>query len=210
VWWARAHHTGGELGGQTLFAVLSAEFPAGMTVDLPDVRRPARWQAAVQLGADGQQVHAVEVNEPDVPLLWYVELPEPTEAPAATSLVAFSDSRQREGRLLTAAEARDAGVTAAQQVAAVRWWPGTGLVHQLYVGAQHRGHGLARKLVQAAYALQACRGLPALHGDGRRTDLGEVWRRSLPDAIADRMAPLSQVMPPMTPESDLGINGLRR
>jgi GNAT superfamily N-acetyltransferase len=204
VWWARAHHTGG--GGRlTLFAVLSAEFPAGMTVDLPDVRRPARWQVAVRLDADGQRVHAVEVNEPDVPLLWYVEVPDPTADPAATSLVAFSDSRQREGRLLTAAEARDAGVTAAQQVAAVRWWPRTGLVHQLYVGAQHRGHGLARKVVQAAYALQACRGLPALYGDGRRTDLGEEWRRSLPDAIAGRMAPLSQVMPPMTPGSDPGV-----
>jgi GNAT superfamily N-acetyltransferase len=198
VWWARAHHTGG--GGRlTLFAVLSAEFPAGTTVDLPDTRRPARWQVAVRLDADGQRVHAVEVNEPDVPLLWYVEVPDPTADPAATSLVAFSDSRQREGRLLTADEARDAGVSAAQQVAAVRWWPTTGLVHQLYVGAQHRGHGLARKVVQAAYALQACRGLPELHGDGRRTDLGEQWRRSLPDAISDRMASLSQVMPPMTP-----------
>jgi GNAT superfamily N-acetyltransferase len=178
--------------------VLSGEFPAGTTVDLPDGRRPSGWQVAIRLG-DGVRVDTVEVADPGAPHLWYVEVAEPTAVPAATSLMAFSDDRQADGRVLGAAEARAAGIGGAGQVAAVRWWPGTGLVHQVYVDARHRGRGVARTLVQVAYALQAVRGLPLVHGDGRRTELGEGWRQALPAALAAQLAPLSEVLPPMTP-----------
>ncbi|HEV7727210.1 MAG TPA: GNAT family N-acetyltransferase, partial [Modestobacter sp.] len=179
--------------------VLSPAFPPYTVVDLPDDRRPPGWQVAVRADVEGGRVHAVEVMQPEAASLWYVELSEPDAGPPASTLVAFSDLRYAEGTLLDADRASRGDVTGARQVGALRWWPGTGLVHQLYVGAEHRRRGVGRKLVQAAFGLQLARGLPPLHGDGRRTDLGEEWRRSLPEAIAARLAPWSHRMAPMTP-----------
>lgn len=192
-WWGRLTRD----DGTSLVAVLSADFPAGTVVDLPGDRRPPGWQVAVVSRSDGDVPVAVEVALPGAPLLWYVELPEPEAALPATTLVAFSDARHPDGRLLGPPEARAAGIGAAGQVAALRWWPGSGLVHQVYVGADHRRRGVAHKLVRAAFGLQAARGLPPLHGDGRRTDLGERWRLALPEAVAARMAGWSQRLPSM-------------
>jgi len=199
-WYARLREDAGPGAPvrTTLVAVLSRDFPAGALVDLPGHRRPAGWQLAVSVDAGGR-IGAVEVNLPQAPLLWYVELPEPDADPAATVLLAFSDSRYAEGRLLTEDEARAARIGADHQVAAVRWWPASGLVHQLYVAPAHRRRGVAGKLVQAAFGIQRARGLPDLHGDGRRTDLGETFRRALPDYAAWRLDPWSQRLPPMTP-----------
>ncbi len=191
-WWGRLTQD----DRTSLVAVLSADFPAGTLVDLPGDRRPPGWQVAVVSGSDGDPV-AVEVALPGAPLLWYVELPEPDAALPATTLVAFSDTRYADGRLLGPREARAAAIAADGQVAALRWWPGSGLVHQVYVGSDHRRRGVASKLVRAAFGLQAARGLPPLHGDGRRTDLGERWRQALPDAVAARMAGWSQRLPAM-------------
>ncbi|MGY1620584.1 GNAT family N-acetyltransferase [Geodermatophilus sp. SYSU D00965] len=198
-WWARlpGPRQPGSPAQHTLVGVLSAEFPAHAVVDLPDARRPAGWQVAVRADVDGTRVHSVEVALPEAPLLWYVELPEPGEG--ATTLVAFSDARHAEGTLLSGEQARAAGVAGRHQVAALRWWTGTGLVHQVYVAPQHRRRGVAGKLVQAAYGIQAARGLPGLHGDGRRTDDGERWRAGLPDFLAWRLAPRSERLPSMTP-----------
>jgi GNAT superfamily N-acetyltransferase len=190
-WWARVS----QAGRTTLVAVLSPDFPPGAVIDLPGERRPSGWQVAVV--SDGQRPSAVEVALPGAPLLWYVELPEPATDPAATTLVAFSDARYPDGRLLGPDDARAAGITADGQVGAVRWWPASGLVHQIYVAPTHRRRGVANKLVRAAFGLQASRGLAPLHGDGRRTDLGERWRQALPDAVAGRMATWSQRLPSM-------------
>jgi GNAT superfamily N-acetyltransferase len=190
-WWGRL--TQG--GRSSLVAVLSPDFPAGTVVDLPGDRRPPGWQVAVV--SDERRPVAVEVALPGAPLLWYVELPEPAAAPAATTLVAFSDARYADGRLLSADDARVAGIAADGQVGALRWWPGSGLVHQVFVGPRHRRRGVGHKLVRAAFGLQAARGLPSLHGDGRRTELGERWRAALPEAVAARMAGLSHRLPAM-------------
>jgi GNAT superfamily N-acetyltransferase len=199
-WYARLREGAGTgaPGRTTLVAVLSRDFPAGALVDLPGDRRPAGWQLAVSVDAGGR-IGAVEVNLPQAPLLWYVELPEPDADPAATVLLAFSDGGHADGRLLTEVEARAARIGGDHQVAAVRWWPASGLVHQLYVAPAHRRRGVAGKLVQAAFGIQRARGLPDLHGDGRRTDLGETFSRALPDYAAWRLAPWSQRLPPMTP-----------
>jgi len=198
-WWARLSDGGpGRPARQTLVAVFSADFPAHTMVDLPDSRRPAGWQVAVTT-EDGRPAH-VAVALPDAPPLWYVELPEPAAEPPATTLVAFSDLRRPEGEILAESEARAAGVSGNDQVAAVRWWPSLGLVHQVYVQPRFRRRGVAGKLVQAAGGIQAARGLPALHGDGRRTDLGEQWRAGLPGYLATRLAPRTHALPPMTPE----------
>ena len=195
-WYARL--PGADPAELTVVAVLSEDFPAESVVDLPGGRRPPGWQLAVRL--TGATVRSVEVALPDAPLLWYVELPEPDADPVATTWLAFSDSRFAEGSLLTAEAARAAGVAGDHQVAALRWWPDTGLVHQLYVAPQHRRRGVAGKLVQAAFGVQAARGLPHLHGDGRRTDLGEQFRRGLPRYAAWRLSEWTQRLPSMDPE----------
>jgi GNAT superfamily N-acetyltransferase len=200
-WWARLPEPGepGTPPRHTLVAVWSAEFPAHTVVHLPSGRRPSGWQVAVQADVDGSRVHRVEVALAGAPLLWFVELPEPTGRPAASTLVAFSDARFADGTVVDDVRARHAGVDGSGQVGALRWWPGTGLVHQIYVAPAHRRRGVGDKLVRTVFGIQAARGLSPLHGDGRRTKLGEEWRNALPAAVAARMAPLSEVMPPMTP-----------
>ena len=201
VWWA--HHpapAGPEAGvRQTLVGVLSSAFPPGTVVGLPDRWWPSGWQVAVEAEVASGRVHLVQVALPDAPQLWYVEVAEPGAAPAATTLVAFSDARYGDGRVLSRGEARADRVSGASQVAALRWWPGTGLVHQIYVRPSYRRRGVAGKLAHAAFGVQAVRGLPSLHGDGRRTDLGELWRNGLPEHVARLMAPRSMHLPPMTP-----------
>jgi hypothetical protein len=179
--------------------VHSAAFPEGAVVDLPAGRRPSGWLASAEADVDGGRVHSVAVSMPGTPPCWYVEVPEPDADPVATNLLAFSDTRFPQGTVLDAEQAGVAGVTGVHQVAAMRWWPASGLVHQVYVGPNYRKRGLALKLGLAAFALQAARGLPVLHEDGRRTDLGEAWMASLPPVLAVRVGERTQWMPPMTP-----------
>ncbi|MGY1814761.1 hypothetical protein [Blastococcus sp. SYSU D00820] len=200
-WWARLPDEGepGAPAQLTWIGVLGAAFPPGSVVDLPAGSRPPEGQVVVRTDAAGAAVSRVQVALPDAPLLWYVELPEPAAAPPATTLLAFSDARFPEGTVLTADRARAAGVAGDQQVAALRWWTGSGLVHQVYVGPRFRRRGVGFKLASVGYALQSVRGLPPLHGDGRRTDDGEAWVRALPEYTAPRIAPRTQALPSMTP-----------
>jgi len=200
-WWARYRHPAapGSPARVTLTGVDSAEHAFGSDVQQPDDRRPPAWTLSVTADEDGGRVHRALVNQPGVPLLWFVEVDEPAAEPTATTLLAFSDARYAHGAVLTGDDARAAGVRGDQQVAAVRWWTGTGLVHQLYVAPQHRRKGIATALTSAAFGIQAVRGLPALHGDGRRTDDGEAWRAGLTANQQHWFAPWSQRLPPMTP-----------
>ena len=195
-WWARLRNTGPGATEQTLLSVMSGDFPARTVVDLPGTQRPSGWVIAVRSDDEGR-VRAIETALPDAPLLWYVELPEPEAAPAATTLVAFSDDRHPEGTLLSAAQAAADGVSGAEQVAAFRWWPDSGLVHQVFVVPRHRRRGVGLNLGHVAFGLQHSRGLRALHGDGYRTRLGEEFRRGLPAYGAWRVAPWSHEVPPM-------------
>ncbi len=202
-WWARlpVEEEPGSPARRWWYAVLGEAFPAGSVVDHPPGGRPGGWVLAVRTDASGDQVHAVEAALPGVPLLWYVELAEPDAAPPARTLVAFSDDRFPEGTVLTPAQAQVAGVASDQQAAALRWWPDTGLTHQVYVTPRHRRRGLGLKIAMAAYGVQAVRGLPRLHGDGRRTDDGEAWAGALPPWAAWRVAPRSHALPSMTPSA---------
>lgn len=200
-WWARfpVEEEPGLPARRWWVASFEAGFPPGSVVDHPPGPRPAGWVLAVRTDAAGHRVHAVEAALPDVPRLWYVELPEPAAAPPATTLLAFSDARFPEGTVLTADEARAARVASGHQVAAIRWWTGSGLAHQIYVAPRHRRRGLALKLAMVAHGVQRVRGLPRLHGDGRRTDDGEAWAGGLPAWAAWRLAERTHVLPSMTP-----------
>ena len=94
-WWARLLDVEepGAPRQQTLVGVVTDEFPPGTLVTLPGTRRPAGWRVLVRADVDGGGVHSVQVAQPGVPLLWYVEVPEPGARPAATTLVAYSDDR---------------------------------------------------------------------------------------------------------------------
>ncbi|MEI4273203.1 GNAT family N-acetyltransferase [Klenkia sp. LSe6-5] len=175
----------------TLTGVDTDQYPFGSVVDQPDGRRPPSWTLSVTHDEDGGRVHEVLVNVPGVPLLWFVEVAEPD----AETLLAFSDARYPHGAVLTATDARAGGVRGEQQVAAVRWWTATGLVHQIYVAPQHRRRGVATALATAAFGVQAARGRPLLHGDGRRTDDGEAWRVGLTAGQQHWFAPWSQRLP---------------
>jgi len=201
-WWARYRHEAvpGSAAQVTLTGVDTAEHPFGSDVEQPDGRRPPGWTLSVTW-TDGGPVHSVLVNQPGVPLLWFVELDEPAADPPAATLLAFSDARHAHGAVLTAAGAEAGGVRGDQQVGAVRWWTGSGLVHQLYVAPQHRRKGIATALVTAAFGVQAARGRPPLHGDGRRTDDGEAWRAGLGPGQQHWFEPWSQRLPSMTPQA---------
>ncbi|SDF64014.1 GNAT family N-acetyltransferase [Klenkia brasiliensis] len=200
-WWARYRSPAapGSPALVTLTGVDSDEYPFGSDVEQPDDRRPPGWAVSVTR-SDAGRVHRVLVNQPGVPLLWFVELDEPAADPPAATLLAFSDARHAHGEVLTAADAQAAGVRGDQQVAAVRWWTGSGLVHQLYVAPQHRRKGIATALVTAAFGVQAAHGRPLLHGDGRRTDDGEAWRAGLAAHLQHWFEPWSRRLPSMTPD----------
>ncbi|SDP69591.1 Acetyltransferase (GNAT) family protein [Klenkia soli] len=201
-WWARYRHEAvpGSPARVTLTAVASAVHPWASRVEQPDDRRPPGWTLSVLHDEDGGRVHRVLVNQPEAPLLWFVEVAEPAADPPASTLLAFSDDRFEHGTVLTELAAREAGVLGEQQVAAVRWWTGTGLVHQLYVAPAHRRRGVGTALVTAAFGVQAAYGRDAmLHGDGRRTADGEAWRAGLTPRQQHWFAPWTQELPPMTP-----------
>jgi GNAT superfamily N-acetyltransferase len=134
---------------------------------------------------------------PKAPPLWFAELTEPTAAPPAVSLVAFSGHRVTPGTLLDRAALGEVAVASRDQLAAVRWYPATGEVDQIYVSPAWRRRSIAGAIIMAAGTLSVARGWPRLWGDGQRTAMGERWRNAGP--WAHRAATLSHLAPPMTP-----------
>ena len=129
------------------------------------------------------------------PPLWYVELRETTAAPPATSLVAFTGHDVEVGSVRDDLDGTSA--TSADQVGAVRWYPATGEVDQIYVQPQWRRRGIGNVLLVSAAALSYARGWPRFWGDGQRTALGEQFRNGSP--WRGLAADLTHVSPPMTP-----------
>ena len=194
-WWARFRDA--DPGRTTLTAVVSDAYPSGSVVDQPDDRCPPGW--VVSVVSAGERPVQVALAQAGLPLIWWVVVPEPAADLAATTVLAFSDERYGHGQVLDAESARLAGVRGEHQVGAVRWRPGSGVVHQLYVAPQHRRRGIGGALVTAAFALQFAADGVRLHGDGRRTDDGEAWRAHLPGHLQHWFEPWSQRLPPMTP-----------
>jgi GNAT superfamily N-acetyltransferase len=139
---------------------------------------------------------------PTAPPLWYVEKPETAERPPAMILVAFSTDDLPEGTVVDDARFAAMPITSNQQVGAVRWWPSSGLVHQVYVVPAHRRKGIGTKLLAAAGAYRAARGWSPIWGGGDRTDLGEVHTAALPTPFRERLTPRTRVMAPMTPPEE--------
>lgn len=134
---------------------------------------------------------------PKAPPLWFAELPDADAAPPAVVLIAFSGHDVPAGSLLAGAPLEAAGVVSSDQLGAVRWYPATGEVDQIYVAPNWRRRSIGSALIAAGATLSVARGWPRLWGDGQRTALGDRWRSASP--WAHRAAPLTHLAPPMTP-----------
>lgn len=201
LWYCRTLGPGGEWTACTL--VRSAAGPDGGVRELADDAAAAAVGDDALVVArydDAREVAGLRVTRrlaPKAPPLWFAELRESTARPPAVNLLAFTGHGTAEGRLLDAAALADVEVVSSDQLAAVRWYPATGEVDQIYVAPDRRREGIGSALVLAAATLSRARGWARFWGDGQRTDLGERWRSAQP--WHERAAPLTHVAPPMTP-----------
>jgi GNAT superfamily N-acetyltransferase len=135
---------------------------------------------------------------PSAPACWFVLVPEPRASPPAVNLVAYADDRFPAGTVISNATFASARVPNDEQVAAVRWYPGTGLVHQIYVAPASRRNQVGTALLYTASAVHQAHGWQGhLHSDGRRTDIGQRFTAGL--RHPGRIAPHTEVMPSMDP-----------
>jgi GNAT superfamily N-acetyltransferase len=148
----------------------------------------------------GHRVDALIVGTrcaPDLPPLWFGEVVETAASPPATNLLAFAGPHVSPGALLDVSALRGVGVKSEDQVGAVRWYPATGEVDQIYVQPAWRRRRIANALIAAAAALSYAREWPRLWSDGQRTELGEQLRNN--SSWRGRTADLTHLAPAMTP-----------
>lgn len=135
------------------------------------------------------------------PPLWFAEVRESTARPPAVHLIAFASGGlaggPAPGSLLDESAVTNVNVTSDDQVGALRWYPATGEVDQVYVQPAWRRRGISGALIIGAGALSVARGWPRLWGDGQRTVQGEQLRNASP--WRHRAADLTHTAPPMTP-----------
>lgn len=133
-----------------------------------------------------------------MPGLWFLEVPDQVEGVApGMSLLAFEGHEVAPDSVRRGTVPGEPPVTSADQLAAVRWYPDSGKVDQIYVAPSARRRGVATALVSVAAVLSGARGEPRLWGDGQRTDLGEAWVGA--HDWGSLAAPRTHVAPPMTP-----------
>jgi GNAT superfamily N-acetyltransferase len=142
------------------------------------------------------ELDVTQRGAPNAPPLWFGEHRESTAQPPAVSLMAFTEHGVAAGRLLESVDLPQY-VRSEDQVGAVRWYPATGEVDQIYVQPQYRRRSIASALIAAAATLALARDWPRLWSDGQRTELGEQFRNGSP--WRHRTADLSHLAPPMTP-----------
>lgn len=190
-------------GALSWYAVVDGGLhPDGERVELPDdeatriVGERAVCTAHFTDGSVDALLHVGGVS-PDAPPLWFADLPEAGGTPPGANLVAFSGHGIEPGRLLDRAELRSVGISSADQLAALRWYPQTGEIDQVYVQPARRREGIASVLLVAGGTLNRARGLPRFWSDGQRTALGDRLRNT--PRFERFGADLTHLAPPMTP-----------
>ena len=155
----------------------------------------AAWQVTEAPGALAR-VSVGSYLLPNPPALWYVWVDEPKTKPAGTNLVAFGGDRFEPGTIVNRYTFATAGVPNGEQAGAVRWYPGDGQVHQVYVSPAWRRQFVASTMLYVADAFHQANGWEGrLHGDGRRTALGQMLAAGL--RHPNRARELTEEMPPM-------------
>jgi GNAT superfamily N-acetyltransferase len=200
-WWARCRATA-DAPARIVF-VHGNQHADGTAVDWPHgtplpAAEDGAWGVAVldDLGLPTDIHLATDAFAPKARPVWFCEVRELTADPPAVNLLAFTGAGVRAGRVLDEPAAREAGATTADQVGAVRWWPASGEIDQIYVQPQWRRRHVATVLLHAAAMLSVARGWARLWSDGQRTELGEQLRNARD--WRQRAAELTHVAPPMT------------
>ncbi len=191
-------------GSVAAFAVVRSERHAdGERIDLPE------HDAAAQIGHDALCVIKIDPSgrierlaptplaAPKAPPLWFAEFTQPDDRPPAVGLMAFTGHDVAAGTLVDRAELRGLSVTGADQLGALRWWPESGEVDQIYVSPKWRRRSIGTALLVAGGSLSVARGGHRLWGDGQRTSDGERMRKA--SQWSHRAEPLTNLAPPMTP-----------
>lgn len=200
-WW-QALVRGREREPDRLVLVSSARHPDGARVELDAaaLRRQAGVHVVCEAILGPADVTGLRVGPhvaPKAPPVWFLEVPEPDRSPPATNLLAFATGGPTAGSLVGREQASGLPLTRADQLGAIRWYPATGEVDQVYVGPAQRRQHLGSALITAAATLSVARDWPRLWGDGHRTALGEDLRNAR--SWRDRAADLTHLAPPMTP-----------
>ncbi len=176
-------------------ARLDDSHPDGSQVAAPDPNAPVMWRTT-ETDAGLIHIQLAAFATPGAPPVWFVTVAETRATPPAMNLVAFTGDQKPAGTVITKFQFATLGVSNDEQAAAVRWYPATGLVHQVYVAAGWRRRHLGTHILYAAEAFHQANGWPGhLHGDGRRTELGEQLVAGL--RHPGRFKPLDSTMPAM-------------
>ena len=170
------------------------EFDDGQTIH---EGREALW--STELSENGMiRVLVSPAVVPKAPPTWFVSVDEFRENPPAANLVAYSTDDFPPGTVINKYQFGSLGLSSEEQAGAVRWLRDIGLVHQIFVAPQWRRRDVGTLLIYAASAFHQANGWPGrLHGDGRRTELGQQFVARLDHP--ERITPLSETMPPMDP-----------
>lgn len=204
IWHVRALGPDGQVAWVAV--VQSARQPDGTTLSLPepDALEAVGEHAVGYARFTGDQVTRLEVTQdaaPKAPPLWFAQLDDPDAKPQpATSLVAFTGHGVEAGTLLDRAALRDVAVKTDDQLAAFRWYPGSGFGDQVYVSPQWRRRTIGTGILAAAGTLVAAHGWTRLWGDGQRTAEGERMYRS--SRWSHLSEPQTHILPPMTPDEE--------
>jgi GNAT superfamily N-acetyltransferase len=165
-----------------------------------DVGWPILWQTfPSERGI--LRVDVAPVVAPEAPAVWFVLIHEPKAEPAATNLVGFVGDALPPGTVVGRYQFATMGVRSEEQVAAVRWYPRDGLVHQVYVAPAWRRQQLGSLILYTAGAVHQSMGWSGkLHSDGRRTTAGDALTSNILHPV--RIAPLSESMPDMDAQDE--------
>lgn len=143
-------------------------------------------------------LQVAEEAAPAAPDVWFVGIPHRDHDPPAFDLVAFRTDHVTPGRVIDNAAFMMLPVRTAEQVGAIRWFPSTAVVDQVFITQELRRSGLATKLIYAASAYHQHQGWGGrLHSDGRRTELGQRFVAGL--RHPSRIAPWTGYSRPMDP-----------
>lgn len=131
------------------------------------------WRAELD-ASDRLRLTVNPLSVPDATPLWFVHLPDRNANPPRVTLVGYATAHLAPGSVVNDPEFFHLPVRNDEQVGAVRWWPDTATVDQVYVAKQWRGLDQGRLLIYAASAFHQHHGWPGrLHLDGNRTRAGE-------------------------------------
>jgi GNAT superfamily N-acetyltransferase len=174
---------------------MTDEHPDGSIVAAPDPSWPVLWRSLES--AEGLvRLEFADLVAPEAPQVWFVYVDEPKSNPPAAHLVAYANDRMPAGTVISKYRFPTLGVHNDEQVAALRWYPDGGLIHQIYVTDKWRRQQLGTRLIYAVEAFHvANRWNGKVHADGRRTELGE--RFVVAAQRPERITPLTETMPSM-------------